>query len=392
MDLRQKYEEFARRFGNRPPPAPEGQRGYWSEIEALFTRDVTRRDLAGLVRYETADTFRFLTRGVDFQALEERPWYERYPLITWRAFLAIAYRLSPARRIVFAVALPLLAAAWIRVLLGGSGDPGLTWTVLAGSALFVLLVLELRDKLGLKGDLEIARQIQFGLLPFQPIEAGRFAIRAFMRPANTVGGDYFDVIELEPNRTALVIGDVAGKGMPAALLMALLQGSLRTLVNAGFRECALVAQLNDHLCASIPTNRLVTLFLAELDCTTGEMVYVNAGHNPPRLVRRDGRLERLMPTAMALGVQAGTPVASGRVRIDAGERLLMFTDGIPEAFDGQDNEYGEERIETFLIARREHEEGLLDDLVADVLAFTGGVPPRDDMTLLLLSHRPQGAA
>ena len=102
----------------------------------------------------------------------------------------------------------------------------------------------------------MARQIQFGLLPFEPYEKDGISIVSAMRPANTVGGDYFDVIELGEGRLAIAVGDVAGKGMPAALLMALLQGSLRTLLSAGLRGEELVAKLNAHLCANIPSNRL----------------------------------------------------------------------------------------------------------------------------------------
>ena len=128
-------------------------------------------------------------------------------------------------------------------------------------------VLELRDKLALKGDLEIARQIQFGLLPFEPFHRNGTSICAAMRPANTVGGDYFDIIDLgDGPRLAVVMGDVAGKGMPAALLMALLQGSLRTLLERRLaRRPTLIAKLNAHLYANIPSNRLVTLFYGELD-------------------------------------------------------------------------------------------------------------------------------
>ena len=175
----------------------------------------------------------------------------------------------------FAVSVIVLASGWLGFLVlpprawgrsRSSRRPNpLTWLLLAATVLFFLLTLELRDKLGLKGDLEVARQIQFGLLPFEPFEKDGFAIATAMRPANTVGGDYFDVIELGEGRLAIAVGDVAGKGMPAALLMALLQGSLRTLLSAGLRGAELVAKLNAHLCANIPSNRLVTLFYAELD-------------------------------------------------------------------------------------------------------------------------------
>src|SRR5262249_30479079 len=155
------------------------------------------------------------------------------------------FRLSPARRILFAIALPLLAVGWLRfllaALLGGAFElPAIYGLVLLGATLVCgLLVVELRDKLALKGDLEIAREIQFGLLPFAPFERAGTTICAAMRPANTVGGDYFDIIELGEGRIAVAVGDVAGKGIPAALLMALLQGSLRTLISAGLRSAEL---------------------------------------------------------------------------------------------------------------------------------------------------------
>ncbi len=123
-----------------------------------------------------------------------------------------------------------------------------------------------------------------------------------MRPANTVGGDYFDIIDTDGENVAVAVGDVAGKGMPAALLMALLQGSLRTLITAGFRGPDLIGKLNAHLHANIPSNRLVTFFYAEIEPATGLLRYVNAGHNPPFLVRASGEQQTLAGNGIALGV------------------------------------------------------------------------------------------
>ena len=151
-----------------------------------------------------------------------------------RFFLAVAYRLSPWRRVLFAASMLALALGWLGFAARTRRARDLsrstrcctlhTWLLLAATLFALLLVLELRDKLSLKGDLEVARQIQFGLLPFEPCDRDGVRIETAMRPANTVGGDYFDVIELGAGRLAIVVGDVAGKGMPAALLMALLQG------------------------------------------------------------------------------------------------------------------------------------------------------------------------
>jgi sigma-B regulation protein RsbU (phosphoserine phosphatase) len=295
----------------------------------------------------------------------------------------------------FAVAVPFLALGWIRYVVTRlvSGVWSLPpvrledWLLFAASLLFFLLVLELRDKLGLKGDLEIARQIQFGLLPFQPYEKGGVASVSAMRPANTVGGDYFDVIDLGDGRIAIVVGDVAGKGMPAALLMALLQGSLRTLITAGMRGGELIAKLNAHLCANIPSNRLITFFYGELEPDTGVLRYVNAGHNPPFLLRALGATERLAATGLALGIVADTPFDVAETWLGAGDRLFLYTDGVTEAFDYKDEEYGETRLQAYLEAQREApQRALVDGVIANVLLFCGSARPRDDMTLMCVGR------
>ncbi len=389
--MRERFEEFAARFrektsGKRPDAPPALDEGYWRSVHDLFTRDVTGKSLADL-QQDATDTFRFFTRDVDLASLERKPWYKRIPLGAFRIYQAMAYRLSPARRVLFALSVPLLLLGWLLFTVERNLGTVYGGLLAAGTFLFALLVLELRDKLALKGDLEIARQIQFGLLPFEPLERDGVAIRAAMRPANTVGGDYFDVIDLGDGTFAIVVGDVAGKGMPAALLMALLQGSLRTLVTAGLRGGELMQKLNAHLCAHIPSNRLITLFYGEVDAPRGLLRYVNAGHNPPFLLRHGGGSERLAATAVALGVLPDADFTLLETPLDGGDRLLLYTDGITEAENGRDDEYGEQRLASFLETRRAAPQSeLIDGLIADVLAHCGSTRPRDDMTLLLLSR------
>jgi len=208
-----------------------------------------------------------------------------------------------------------------------------------------------------------------------------------MRPANTVGGDYFDVIELPEGRLALVVGDVAGKGMPAALLMALLQGSLRTLITAGMRGAELIAKLNAHLCVNIPSNRLITFFYAELEPDSGFLRYVNAGHNPPFLLRASGGTERLPATALALGIVPDTPFEVVDTFVAPGDRLFLYTDGVTEAFDPRDEEYGEARLLAYLESQRgAPHRALVDGVIANVLLFCGTARPRDDMTLMCVER------
>jgi sigma-B regulation protein RsbU (phosphoserine phosphatase) len=208
-----------------------------------------------------------------------------------------------------------------------------------------------------------------------------------MRPANTVGGDYHDIIDLGENLTGIVIGDVAGKGIPAALLMALLQGSLRTLLTAGLRGPELIAKLNVYLCDNIPANRLVTLFFAELCTDTGEFRYINAGHNSPYLLRPGRPAERLEATSLVLGVLRDAVFEARSAKIEPGERLLLFTDGVSEAFNEREEEYGEDRLTEFLQRHPgDDPDKLIADIIQDVLAFCDSTRPGDDMTLMVVKN------
>ncbi len=270
-NLGQRFDEFAARLEERTRSRPgKGAgnggldlRSILGTLRDLFTRDVTREGLRNLVKRDPRDILRFYTHEIDFESLRPLPWYKRYPGMAWTVFVATAYRLSPARRIAFAVAILAFFIGGIQLLFLSiqikNQGTGAGWWLLTIVILALLLLMELRDKLDLKVDLEIAREIQFGLVPSQPFKRDATAIHGFMRPANTVGGDYFDIIVLNDRQVGVVVGDVAGKGMPAALLMALLQGSLRTLITAGFRGPDLIAKLNEYLCASLPSNSLVLM-------------------------------------------------------------------------------------------------------------------------------------
>ncbi len=400
---RERLDQLGARFGrSRPAAGPALREEYWQSLRELFTRDLTQADLHRLLQHEVRETFRFLTREVDTSDLGSLVWWRRFPRALMRLFLAVAYRLNPWRRVLFAAAAIALGVCWIGYLAHvASYGPfslaplfeGTTFLIVAATIFALLLVLELRDKLSLKGDLEIARQIQFGLLPFEPYDRHGVRIATVMRPANTVGGDYFDVIELGSGQLAIAVGDVAGKGMPAALLMALLQGSLRTLLSAGLRGEDLVAKLNAHLCQNIPSNRLITLVYAEIDAASGRLVYVNAGHNPPFLLAAGAQPVRLASTAMALGITTETHFAAMTLELEPGERIVFYTDGITEAEDANDREYGEERLGAWLQANRERPgRALVDGVIAEVLEHCGHARPRDDMTLLCLDWSAQAGS
>lgn len=259
--------------------------------------------------------------------------------------------------------------------------------ILIGLAL--LIVAEV-FRLGavMRQDLDTAREIQFSLVPSPVYEKGVISIHSSMQPARTVGGDYYDVVELDDGRLSFVVADVAGKGIPAALLMTLLQGSLRSLLSSGLRGAELVTRLNSYLVANTPANRMITFFYGELDPASGELRYVNAGHNPPFLQDRTG-LTRLLPTGMVLGVLDGPPFSEERIQLEAGGRLLAYTDGVTEAANPADEEFGEDRLERLLTEKRDSlPTHLLQTITGGVLAFCGKAKPGDDMTMMVVSRSP----
>jgi sigma-B regulation protein RsbU (phosphoserine phosphatase) len=277
----------------------------------------------------------------------------------------------------------LLALAQPRELLSG-----IFWWFVAVTLFAFLLLMELRDKLDLKSDLEIAREIQVALVPSRPYQRDAISIQSFMRPANTVGGDYHDIVDLGDGKIGVMTGDVAGKGMPAALMMALLQGSLRTLITAGLRGTELIRRLNEYLFDNIPANKLVTLYYGELNTLSGEFHYVNAGHNAPFLLNPGAETTRLPATSLVLGVLRDAVFEARDIKLIPGQRLLLFTDGVNEVFNEKEEEYGEERMEAFL-QKNNHlgDQELIQALVTDVLAFCEGSRPGDDMTLMCISMK-----
>ncbi len=404
-NLHDRLTNFAARFDEQFKKARAAHKGtpletFLGNLNDLFTRGVTGEGLRDLIQRDTRDTLRFFTREIDFEALKPLPWWKRIPTLAWQVFLALAFRLNPPRRIAFVVATLSIFIGLLQLFSvpppPDTGQPaiaistgGTLWFLIGGGLFMLLLLMELRDKLDLKGDLEIAREIQAGLVPARPFQQGSIDIDSFMRPANTVGGDYHDIIELSPNQVAVVIGDVSGKGMPAALLMALVQGSLRTLITAGLRGTELITRLNDYLVASFPSNRLVTLFYSELDTSTGILRYVNAGHNPPFLSRSGGAMDRLDTTAMVLGVEKGMSLEEKSTVLEQGDHLLLFTDGISEAFNEKDEEYGENRMTEFLRKNASlNHKALIQAMIRDVLRFCGTSRLTDDMTLVWISRHP----
>lgn len=228
-------------------------------------------------------------------------------------------------------------------------------------------------------------QIQRALMPATLPASGPVQVAGSWRPADGLGGDCYDAFAFGPDTLGLSIADVAGKGLPAALLMSALQASIRALAHEASPPHKLCASVNRLMCGQMIVGRFVTLCYLRIERALDTITYVNAGHNPPLLVRENGRVDRLTVGGTVLGVFPDAAYESGIVSISPGDRLLLYTDGITEARDANDVEFGEERLAEALQRHRHLDaDGLHAAVLAEVTAFaTKGFT--DDATLLAVA-------
>ncbi len=385
--------------------APVGKKRRFARLSAFWDRMTEGAELATLwaqFKAEARSSYGLYSREVDWEAVRRGRRWKRPFRAAWALFVAMLMKLSPSRRVLLLAAVASLLIFPMRfetnqravtVVSVGLLSPGVI-------LLFVLLALELADRVTMKRDLEIAREIQQMLVPATPPELPWADIAFATRPANTVAGDYYDAFFRPANgvappsssgaeRLLVVMADVAGKSVPAALLMATFQASLRTLAAQPGPLPELVAGLNRYACGhSLGGLRFTTAFFAELDGATRSLEYVNAGHNAPILYRGSGALERLGAGGLPLGIDLATGYTGGRLTLEPGDLLVVFTDGMVEAVNHAGDEYGEERLLRKVRASAGvSSDAILKALMADVDAFVGEARQHDDVTCLVLRLR-----
>lgn len=241
----------------------------------------------------------------------------------------------------------------------------------------------------LKKELSVASAIQKKIIPESlPLIEG-YDLAGINIPSKEVGGDYYDCRVLGNGKVALIIADVTGKGVPASLLVSTLSASLHAYLEMNIPLDELAVKLNKLIYQSTPSDKFITCFIALLDPDTGEMNIVNAGHNPSLHLKKEKVIDKIAAGGVALGMfDMGLPFTSQKTRLEKGERILMFTDGIPEAMNESDEEYSDERLEKFCIDNCFYEANIfVDQLVADLRSFTKDTPQSDDITALYLIRK-----
>ena len=365
--------------------------GFWRRVTGGFELE----QLWGQFLSEAKSSYGLFSRDVDWAELSRDPNKWKKPAkILWALFQAMLMKLTPARRVLLLlVLLALIALPWIG---WAAGRPlQLELMGLVAFILFVLLAFELADRVTMKRDLEIAREIQQWLVPAKPPEVPGFDVAFATRPQNTVAGDCYDAFlrtaQASPApHLVIAVADVAGKGVPAALLMATFQASLRTLAGT-------TATLQDNVIGldryarshNLGGRRFTTAFLAEIDPASGAMTYVNAGHNAPILLRASGGSERLENGGPPLGLPLlhGTEPRydAATVQLQPDDLLFVYTDGVIDAVNDDGEDFGETRLLQLLSALPRCSAVETRDLVMRELnAFVGSAHQQDDITCLIL--------
>jgi sigma-B regulation protein RsbU (phosphoserine phosphatase) len=253
----------------------------------------------------------------------------------------------------------------------------------------VLLHKTAIERENIKRELDVAASIQQKILPVALPDIEGYDIAGNNIPSKEVGGDYYDVIKLNDGRFALIIADVAGKGVPASLLVSTLNASLTAYLDLQVPLSELAVKINSIIYKSSTGDKFITFFIAVLNPATGELDIVNAGHNPSLLLRNDGTMQKIEAGGIAFGMfDMGLPFAGEKLTMEKGERLFLYTDGIPEAMDKNDNEYSDEKMEEFFKNNKPaNASKFIDSIFNDVKIFTGSAPQSDDITALYLIRK-----
>ncbi len=366
-----------------PPPRLHGAdrlRHFWQRVSEGRQID----DLWSQFAADTRSSYGFYGRDVDWEEIRRLPRWRQPLHVAKQFFWALLLKMTPARRVLLLIALVML------VISGFKSD--VNFEIVAAILFLLLLSLELADKVTMKRDLEIAREIQTWLVPSQPPEVAGANIAFATRPQNSVAGDYYDAFYPNPEdreRLMVVIADVAGKSVPAALLMATLQASLRTIAGENAALPDLVARLNRYACAhSLNGLRFTTAVLSEYNPASRRLTYVNAGHNAPILRRANGTVETLEVGGLPLGIRSTGNYETAYLELKPGDALIFFTDGVVEAFNESGEEFGNER---WLGAIRNlpdwDSQQTLQFLMSRVDEFVGATRQSDDITCLVFRSR-----
>ncbi len=350
-----------------------------------YTGGVGAGDLKRLFDRDASHAFGVVTREHD--GTEPKGGIGRFFHRTKILFLGLSFKLTPPRRVLFALCI-LAAVIALRGVDSASIGSGqfVIFHIAAVAGLVFLIVLELADRIVVRDELEVARELQRDLLPPHPPVLKGWDFAFSYRTANTIGGDYYDFVPLEDGRLAVVIGDASGHGIAAGLLMAIASSALKLALDVDPTPAAVARFVNRALCRSGGKRAFMTMFFGLLDPVTGELDYVVAGHPYPLLRRVGGGVAELGEGGLPLGIRENLSSPTGEVIIGRGDQLLLITDGIPETLDPRGDDYGYDRVrQVFELGGTAN--AVHDRVVREMVSFQGDAQAHDDRSLVVITRQ-----
>lgn len=362
-------------------------RQFWQRVSEGRQLD----DLWSQFAADARASYGFYGKDVDWEEIQKLPRWHRPFHIAKDIFWAMLMKMTPARRVLLLLALGMLLMSGFTFQFGRNVAIEFKFELFAALIFLLLLSLELADKVTMKRDLEIAREIQMWLVPSEPPEVPGADLAFATRPQNSIAGDYYDAFypEEQRHRLVVVIADVAGKSVPAALLMATLQASLRTIAGEGVPVAELATRLNRYASAySLDGRRFTTAVLCDYDPASRQLTYVNAGHNAPILRRANGAFETLEVGGLPLGIKPGAEYQTATLELRPGDALIFFTDGVVEAFNESGEEFGNSRWQAAIRNLPDwNARETLQFLMRCVDEFVGATRQSDDITCLVFRSK-----
>jgi hypothetical protein len=370
------------------PSAVPPDKPLWDTLKQdwRYVRDDVRPGWRAMLSTTMAELKEFYLTPEHRQRLAGMNAFRRWVWLGWWLLKSLFLKLTPLRRFILLVALVLLVSG-PSVTTGNGTSVTVEGQPFGAFLLLCLLLLELKDKLLARHELEAGRWVQRALMPERCPTLAGWDVWLYTRPANDVGGDLVDCLELGPGRVAFTLADVAGKALPAALLMAKVQSTLRALATDAPSLSDLAAKTNDILCRDGLPNRFATLLYFDLRDSDGAVRLVNGGHMPPVLVSAGGHHE-LQRGDMALGMMPGATYREQRQDVQPGEMLIAYSDGLTEALNAAGEFFGEDRLRavyTNLASLSARQAGAR--ILESVDAFIGTTRPYDDLSLIVLKRQ-----
>jgi len=349
--------------------------GFFKDFFGTIRQDLKETNLKTSLGRDLRAIYEFYLSPKEREQLAAMGWFRRWLYRVFWFINNILKKLSPFRRLLLLLSIILL------IDVNNSSRMALGYL-----ALFVVLVLELKDKLLARDELQAGRAVQAALRPESCPSLSGWDTFFYTRSANDVGGDLVDCIKLTDDRFGFMIGDVSGKGLGAALLMAQLQASVHALAPTSKSISSLVTQLNDLYCRGGLSNSFISFIYFDIKTDSGNVSFVNAGHMPP-LILRGGQMQEWDKGGVALGLEAKVKYKEESFHLDSGDSFVVYTDGVTDARNDAGEFWGEQRFFALLPSLKSMgSQAMVEHIVQVIDRFTGNAVRSDDLTLLILKR------